>query len=408
MDVLKRCARPVSVAFNTLSAQPKDDMRVFLQLLDMPKVKDLSVSDFNVCCKNACAVLAHPKFRVESWDSVELGETPLPAACWPKLYNATVFLRPLCVHHLKLIEKNFCEQLFIFPQGASEEVVAAASRIAERVFCCGFITFTYQSERDVVLLTAILNATSNAEDSDIESLTLRSDFNGGPLSDSCERAFINALAKVASIGTCFCVELGPEVTRSELAIRELMASLENCGEFCNFALECCTPAAGDSACTVLQLERELIGEMHVTTRPRADGTGPRTDAWMWAAMENATIYADNDNDDQCRGQLKLYGGCDDGGCVDAAMAHRAGDVMGQTNMDSIAIMFWCADTSWMAPFILGFATNTATRTREMRLFARKADPNVPSRDEVQDPAVRAAVAAAGVAIPRLTLQCYLA
>ena len=247
----------------------------------------------------------------------------------------------------------------------------------------------------------------------LTNLHITTRYGGRPCSPLLQREFLDVLGRVVIYNRLEAI-LGEEITLPELAIERLCRSSANdsCGFDCGFSLSCSTPAPSvEARAPLLQLGFRTIASFSLTTRPRADGTGPLTDAWMWDAMGHATVRADDQDDDGSL--LALYGGCADNGLTRGArQAHIAGKRMGRTLIGHIIIMFRDDDTSWMAPFIRGFtdsAAMTEEGTTDVRLFAGRTNSDFDDgngNEELNDE-IAAALEEARVRTPEVEWMCVL-
>ena len=410
VEVVEKCLVPIRLTFDFMYVVLEMNLLLFLALLDRPMVKELHVRHFEVINEDALAVLAHPKFVVGGGYELEFGgDLPLSSPCLTKLaalpnLNAIFFtFRPLRVHHLDLLDLvPDCVRLNIAPKGAAADVLASAERLARLVVRKNDeneLTFEYETEADLRILSRILQEHGRPADGDHDyhQLTIKSNW-GGPLSQwAVENEFLDALRGV-SVEHYLDVNFGAEI-RPEFAIEALASAFElHCSVFCNVRIACCTPQACERARALLRVNNTPDSRITIAARPRADGTGPTTDAWMWDAMAHASVRADGSS------SLVLYGGCDDSGCRGGRQARRAGRAMGRTDFDNITVIFRCPDTAWMAPFIRGFVLTTGVYTRKVTLMAGKLIDVEAGDDEYEDgvsmrsvlrPEVVAAVNAAG-------------
>ena len=385
---LERRDAPIRITFNYMTENnPAKDVRLFLSLLDHPKVKELHVHHFRAISEDACSVMAHPKFVAEISEALELGDVPLPPACRAKLAADSTLhklvLRPLRVHHLDAIDLlPSCEDMNIFPQGADASVLASAARLARAVRETDYLKFVYETEADVRLLSAILE-----EHAGYNALTIRrSTRKKATCSPAAEQQFLAALRSI-SVDDDIDVSLDAEIANPEQAIEALAFAFDNnCSPDCRIRITCCTPRE----CALLRVNTKPEAQFTLLTTPRADGTGPTTDAWMWDAMMRATVRADGD-----ASGLVLYGGCDDNGFGGSNFKARcAGVAMGRTRFTDITVMFRCPDTAWMPHFILGFTLSKRNATRNVSLMAGKVLDGDDFYDENMRPVLRPEVVAA--------------
>jgi len=353
--LLHQCSAPVEVSFDRLSFRYKEDMRRLRDLLNEPMVKSLEVVHFPVRFPDAVAIFAHPKFRFVDPDpdvEVELGDVQLPAACLPKLDNVSVILCPLSAHHLEapvLAALGTCSNISLYPQDATRAVrdqfVSLDPAVVQKVFgrWQSRFLFEYESANDFDILTTLLRHT----DVNRERVCICSTHEVA-LSEVAVDTFLDALGKMKASDEVH-LSVGAEIASERLMVQLANALRRHPDDdmLDSLTLTCVTPEACEDACALLRHRECSCTHLTIRTLPSVG----KTNAWMWKAMASTPVasYA------YTTASITLCGGCVDRGPT-AREARRAGKAMGRSNVTHLTVMMCGTRTSWMAPFLRGFAS----------------------------------------------------
>ena len=412
--LLGRCIHPIRISMEVLfrtPASPEEQalkVRLLRTLLHHPMVREVSVRCMNALNEDACALLAHPKFAVSQCSILSLCDVRLPpyqvAALRESTHLSCLALIPFRSHHLELLTPRI-DALIISPHGASPEVGAEMRRSltawATSRDAVDTLQIACHNAVDVTLLTSILQA-------DVPFYKLDVTLTGiSELSPEIEDAFYLAISNV-DVLQALLVDFRDTVFREP---DRAACMVLNAFALCRcIILHCSTP---DKCFKAIYFPAGNSAEMSLTAKPRVDGTGPRTDEWMWHSMANAYQVGADAAPHYAR--LVLSGGCEDNGLTRLQRARTAGRRMALTNIGEICIIFRCSDASWMAPFIQGFVVGYGQRTHAVAvvLFAGGGDEgyfdgheeDYDDNDEPGSPAIAAAIEAASLAMPLVRWKC---